>query len=784
VLNRPNSEAEFQKEERARLRSEYPKLSDYLDRVGANVTLNFGSHVVRDKDDNDYWHDQVRIKVDKNGEINVEPGYMLRDEIDLAAFEPDENERAEIAAEVTTKPFPRAIPFCEDDIARNMTGIDPDELYPYHEPSGDLFTMIQWRRENEEGESYWLTYTLWSDNVWRKMEPPLLPLFGLERQFGKDHQKYARARIMIHEGAKVPRRVYEMLKKGGHPLHEELDRYVHFGWPGGVNRVRSVDWSPIKKLDSGYHVTLACDNDVGGINAATEISRILQSRSLTALKFDDRFPSTFDFADAWPTKHKGWWQGKHYRGPRLDDFLFPATWATKATKNPKDKNKPIWKITDRFAAEWLWVESQDAFVNRQQPNVLRKRAAFNSRVRSFSDIEDTARLFDRSEAQKCDGLAYEPGEPSGVITVGGERLVNLYRPSEIKPIKGDPRPFIRFMLHLAPNRKERRFVLRWITTLVARPWVKMSVANLLVSERQGVGKTTLGEILARLVGLHNTSFPSEKEIIESGFTSWIRNKRLVVINEIYPGRSKSSRKMYDVLKDKITDPHIDVNEKYLKPHTISNHANFLAFSNSMQALHLDDADRRWFVPEVTEDPRNKAYWDGFYAWWKNGDGLGVIFAWLHKLAENPAFVIDAGEHAPSSDAKKEVVEESMSDAERIAFELGEHVAALNKPDKEQPDKKLEKIVLAVDDVRGFAAACLQSHREDPRLASPLAIRRALVRAGLREPKLARGETRRRFPIAALGGRTSYVVANFEIAPGTKWDGIKGSYRNADVVALM
>jgi Family of unknown function (DUF5906) len=310
---------------------------------------------------------------------------------------------------------------------------------------------------------------------------------------------------------------------------------------------------------------------------------------------------------------------------------------------------------------------------------------------------------------------------------------------------------------------------------------RLSVAVLQVSERQGVGKTTLGEILARLVGLHNASFPNEKEIVNSGFTSWIRNKRLVVINEIYPGRS---RKMYDVLKEKVTDPHVDVNEKYLKPHTISNYAHFLGNSNSTQALHLDDDDRRWAVPGVTENPRNKEYWDGFYAWWKNSDGLGIILAWLLKLAENPANIVETGEHAPMSAAKEQIVADSMSDGERIAFDFGEHVAELNTKSKTRPEEKLQNIVLSVDDVRDFVATQLQIHREDLRLASPLAIRRALVRAGLREPKLAKGEKRKRFSIAARGGRMSYVVANFEIAAGAKWEHIEKHYQNADRAAAM
>jgi hypothetical protein len=784
VLNRPQSNSTFWEEERRRLRERYPSLFNYLDRIGAKVTLNFRSHVIREKDEGSrYYHDRVRIKVENSGEIEVEPGYLFKDEIDPADFKPSEEEQEKIKAEVAAKPFPRSIPGCLDDPILDLVGVDPSELFPCFEKKGKLVLMIHRRKvDKSDGESYYVPYSFWDDGVWRQMEPDgLLPLFGLERQFSEDCREYARAKIMIHEGAKAARRVYELLERGDHPWREELATYVHLGWIGGVNRVHDVDWSPIKKLDPNYHVTLACDYDVGGINAASAISKNLQ-RSLLALKFDDRFPETFDLADDWPT-HKSWWHGAHYRGPRLDEFLFPATWATKALKVP-GSDKPIFNITNRFAAEWLWVESQDAFVNRQQPNILRKRAAFNSRVRSFSDVEDTARLFDRLEAPKCDGLAYEPGAPPGVVNVGGERLVNLYRPTDVKPIEGNPTPFLRFLTHLVPDRIDRKFVLRWITTLVACPWVKMSIANLGVSERQGVGKTTLGEILARLVGLHNTSFPNEKEIVDSGFTSWIRNKRLVIINEIYPGRSKNSRKMYDVLKERVTDPHVDVNEKYLKPHTISNHAHFLAFSNSTQALHLDDDDRRWFVPEVTETLRNKEYWDGFYAWWKNGDGLGIIYGWLLKLVEDPAYVVSTGERAPSSAAKKEMIADLMSDGERIAFDHGEHVAELNTESETRPPEKLKKIVHAVDDVRDWVATRLQMSREDPRLPSPLAIRRALVRAGLREPKLAKGEKRKRFPIAALGGRKCFIVANFAIAAGAKWDDLREFYTNADGAARV
>src|SRR5262249_42858477 len=123
--------------------------------------------------------------------------------------------------------------------------------------------------------------------------------------------------------------------------------------------------------------------------------------------------------------------------------------------------------------------------------------------------------------------------------------------------------------------------------------------------------------------------------------------------------------------------------------------------------------------------------------------------------------------------------------ERIAFDHGEHVAELNTESEARPaEKPLRKIVHAVDDVRDWVATRLQVSREDTRLPSPLAIRRALVRAGLREPKLAKGDKRKRFPIAALGGRKCFIVANFAIAAGAKWDDLREFYRNADEAARM
>jgi hypothetical protein len=111
-------------------------------------------------------------------------------------------------------------------------------------------------------------------------------------------------------------------------------------------------------------------------------------------------------------------------------------------------------------------------------------------------------------------------------------------------------------------------LLRWCATLIEKPDVKMHYGVLLISETQGVGKGTLGEkILAPLVGIGNTSFPGEEEIVDSKYNYWMAHRRLAVVHEIYAGHSSRA---YNKLKSVITDFNIEVHKKYMADYRVEN----------------------------------------------------------------------------------------------------------------------------------------------------------------------------------------------------------------------
>jgi hypothetical protein len=122
-------------------------------------------------------------------------------------------------------------------------------------------------------------------------------------------------------------------------------------------------------------------------------------------------------------------------------------------------------------------------------------------------VRHTADLLTKSLHTQADGLVYEPGLRTGQIAHVGTQVVNVHQGSDLKPREGDPTPFLDFMRHLIPGERDRALTLNWFATLASRPDIRMHYELLLISETQGVGKTTFFRILSTLIGVHNCSFP-------------------------------------------------------------------------------------------------------------------------------------------------------------------------------------------------------------------------------------------------------------------------------------
>lgn len=743
----------------AHLLKAVPTLMVYIQRVGA-TQKSFRRYVINDGPaygaSNRIRKDRATIHIERDGTIfcqgDVEP--------------PTEAEVAAIKSELATARWPTSGGAPKNSLPNELKDKDPENIFVFRSRDGQQILFIQHRVETAEGK-YYSPWSYWSDQKWRNMEPDgLLPLFGLDRL--GDHTT-----VFIHEGAKAARHCQWMTEartldartaRDKHPWAKELGGAAHLGWAGGAPSPHRTDWGVLRRAGV-KRVYVVADNDHVGEEAVSKISKLTQLQ-MAAIKFDDRFKEGFDLGDAWPDA-KGqpeWWNADRYLGPGFHDMCVPATWATYKIQTG-EKGRPKYGLRDAFVKEWALSKLPHLFAHREYAHLLMTPEVFNRTVAPFSDVEDVAALLAKHFPVHADSIAYRPHAPGAaerIITIDGRRLINTYRSSAIQPVPGDVSKFLELMEYLIPDPEDRHKVMRWCATLIARPQIRMRYSLLLISETQGVGKTTLSDaILKPLVGPWNVSSPTEQQVTDSNFNGWIAHRRLANVNEIYSGER---RKCYDRLKQVTADSAVDVERKFMEPYSIECFLHVVACSNSMLALHLDDTDRRFLVPGVTEHLKPKEWWEEFYSW-LNGGGLSAIAAWAEDYVRQHKPVATS-DRAPDTTRKQEIIAATRSEGAQLAFDLGRMVSEAGKfVGPPARDKPRSEVVLRLDQVREWVARMRGMDVGDRRMESPLTLRKALIAAGLMRPKKKEGASEFR---VSIGGRPTEILANYQIEAGEAW----------------
>ena len=256
--------------------------------------------------------------------------------------------------------------------------------------------------------------------------------------------------------------------------------------------------------------------------------------------------------------------------------------------------------------------------------------------------------------------------PTGLVSIDGEYCLNQYVDRRIKPARSNApsstKIFWDFMEYLLPRKDERKVIASWMATLYAKPEVRMAFGILLLSKLQGVGKSTLLNMMAEMIGRKHVSFPGDA-MIQGDFNGWLVNKRLVVVHEIYAGQSW---KTYNRLKTLITDEFVEANNKHIVNYTLPNWTHFAAASNSMEALRIENDDRRWYVPELPTILYDRY---GELREWIRAGGLRYLAGEFMDYGD----YISEGDQAPLTLAKTNLIDQSMPNDERMILVMMERM---------------------------------------------------------------------------------------------------------------
>jgi hypothetical protein len=192
---------------------------------------------------------------------------------------------------------------------------------------------------------------------------------------------------------------------------------------------------------------------------------------------------------------------------------------------------------------------------------------------------------------------------------------------------------------------------------VQRPGVKILSAPLIWSTTTGNGKSTLLEVIPRMLFGQRYSQSVSHGSLASDHNDYLIGKWFVHLSEMHADARGERNKVVGKLKAWITDP-LAINPKGTRGYTARNCLVLTAASNKPDAAAIDNDDRRWAIHEMTAPQmtaaEGRALFDQFL---HTPRGVGVI---RHYFLNYPITDFVATAPAPVTASRQEMVLESLS----------------------------------------------------------------------------------------------------------------------------
>jgi hypothetical protein len=252
-------------------------------------------------------------------------------------------------------------------------------------------------------------------------------------------------------------------------------------------------------------------------------------------------------------------------------------------------------------------------------------------------------------------IEFLPGQGEVTHDADDCRVLNLWRPPEWKEddSAGEPTLFLQHLAYLLDDDQTAiDHVLNFIAHLIQCPQERVGHAILVTSDAKGIGKSSLGAIVRRLVGERNSRVVQTKDL-KSSFDGWLVGKLVVQVDEVYEAGNWD---LANKLKPLITEPTVSANIKYGPQIEVENFARFLMFSNNTSPLNIEDGDRRYFVFDSKAQPRDDHYYDALHRYVATAVGMNEIYTYL-KRRDLSHF--NPHKRPPMTAAKQQVITDSQ-----------------------------------------------------------------------------------------------------------------------------
>lgn len=247
------------------------------------------------------------------------------------------------------------------------------------------------------------------------------------------------------------------------------------------------------------------------------------------------------------------------------------------------------------------------------------------------------------------------------LQITPEGCYNVFKDWAHAPMLGDVTPFLELCKYFFQADPEFETQYHdWIAHILQKPWLRHYTTIQFISEEEGIGKSFMAEIAAKIIGTKGENAGAAFLGPDQLFSQWsdmLAGKVLVVVNEPSSDKSNHSAK----LKDLITGDSLHINKKYGESYSIQNYVNYMFTTNKPFVTQMSKGSRREriFRPEGIDRVEMGVRINKLNTWLDNG-GYSKLLNWY---LERDLTGFDHTAQAPDSRAKRLAQEDSMTDVE-------------------------------------------------------------------------------------------------------------------------
>ena len=464
-----------------------------------------------------------------------------------------------------TKDTPGVLDFIEEAM-KDFGTDDMESIYIYKDLINPVWKGLMARGFNQDGSKKFKIYTWWKDsnkeiNLLSKGWPSEMknPLF-----FASSLDKGDRPELcLIHEGEKKAKAGYKNIK-----FFEDEEKNIltiNVSWPFGTKGVDKADWSSLQGLGIKEFILLP-DNDEPGRTAMSNVAKIVSKFGKVSIVDTTIFPEKFDIGDL--TNNGGAMRYENKQPGKETEIIYHGKFEGEdnlkhfqTLMGQMEDRKPYEPPKEPEPREFAYIEGMERFYDLKHKQWNTEKGFNNIMAPITQELRHSNTFHMNPDSIRAQKITFDPKVKQQIFTKDGTTYLNDYEDPKPKRVKGDITKFLDHLAYLVPDELNREYLIKWIAYKIQNPGKKMMCSILMMSEVEGVGKTTIFKMMRHCLGYDYAKQVQQKQVI-SQFNGWAVNKLLIAVEEIaIKGNYEERSTNMDIFKFLITEDTLSINLK-------------------------------------------------------------------------------------------------------------------------------------------------------------------------------------------------------------------------------